>query len=135
MFYSKLDSAGHLTYANAGHCAPMLVRMSGEIEKLEATSMPVGLVPERHSVSSHGTCTRATASFLYTDGVTEAQNEAGEFFGRKRLREAVQRQAARIAPRFTRRCSGLCSISLPEPNKQTTSRSWWLNTAAPMNQQ
>ena len=28
---------------------------------------------------------------LYTDGVTEAQNDAGEFFGRKRLREAVQR--------------------------------------------
>jgi serine phosphatase RsbU (regulator of sigma subunit) len=27
---------------------------------------------------------------LYTDGVTEAQNEAGDFFGRKRLREAVQ---------------------------------------------
>jgi serine phosphatase RsbU (regulator of sigma subunit) len=28
---------------------------------------------------------------LYTDGVTEAQNDSGEFFGRKRLREAVKK--------------------------------------------
>ena len=53
MFYSKLDASGRLTYANAGHCAPMLVRMSGEIEKLEATSMPVGLVPGAPFVLDH----------------------------------------------------------------------------------
>ena len=35
---------------------------------------------------------------LYTDGVTEAQNDAGEFFGRKRLREAVRCAGSATCP-------------------------------------
>lgn len=98
MFYSKLDSAGCLTYANAGHCAPLLVRMTGQIEKLEATSMPVGLVAEASFQLEHRDLAPGDRIVLYTDGVTEAQNEAGEFFGRKRLREAVQRAGGATCP-------------------------------------
>jgi sigma-B regulation protein RsbU (phosphoserine phosphatase) len=91
MFYSKLDSAGRLTYANAGHCPSLLVRMTGEIEKLEATSMPVGLMPGAVFELDHRNLEPGDRIVLYTDGVTEAQNEAGDFFGRKRLREAVKK--------------------------------------------
>jgi len=91
MFYSKLDSAGRLTYANAGHCPPLLVRMSGEIEKLDANSLPVGLVAGAPFVLDYRDLRPGDRIVLFTDGVTEAQNDAGEFFGRKRLREAVQR--------------------------------------------
>jgi serine phosphatase RsbU (regulator of sigma subunit)/pSer/pThr/pTyr-binding forkhead associated (FHA) protein len=91
MFYSKLDSAGRLTYANAGHCAPMVVRMTGEIEKLDATSVPVGLVPGASFALEHRDLQPGDRIVLYTDGVTEAQNDAGDFFGRKRLRDAVHR--------------------------------------------
>jgi serine phosphatase RsbU (regulator of sigma subunit) len=91
MFYSKLDSSGRLTYANAGHCAPLLVRMTGEIEKLEANSLPVGLVAGAPFVLDQRDLRPGDRIVLFTDGVTEAQNDAGEFFGRKRLREAVQR--------------------------------------------
>jgi phosphoserine phosphatase RsbU/P len=94
MFYSKLDSAGRLTYANAGHCAPLLVRMKGNIEKLEATSMPVGLVAGVSFELDHRDLAPGDRIVLYTDGVTEAQNAAAEFFGRRRLREAVQRSNA-----------------------------------------
>jgi phosphoserine phosphatase RsbU/P len=90
MFYSKLDSSGRLTYANAGHCPALVVRMSGEIEKLLATSLPVGLVAGAPFVLDHRDLQPGDRIVLYTDGVTEAQNDAGEFFGRKRLREAVQ---------------------------------------------
>ena len=90
MFYSKLDAAGRLTYANAGHCAPLLVRRSGTMEKLEATSMPVGLVAGAPFAVAHRDLEPGDRIVLYTDGVTEAQNEAGEFFGRARLREAVR---------------------------------------------
>jgi len=90
MFYSKLDSGGRLTYANAGHCAPLLVRMTGQIEKLEATSMPVGLVPGASFLLDHRDLAPGDRIVLYTDGITEAQNGAQEFFGRKRLREAVR---------------------------------------------
>jgi phosphoserine phosphatase RsbU/P len=89
MFYSKLDSAGRLTYANAGHCPSLLVRMTGEIEKLDATSMPVGLMPGAVFELGHRDLEPGDRIVLYTDGVTEAQNEAGDFFGRRRLREAV----------------------------------------------
>ncbi len=91
MFYSRLDSAGHLTYANAGHCAPLLVRKDGKIEKLEATSMPVGLMPGAKFFPAYRDLARGDRIVLYTDGVTEAQNEDGEFFGRKRLRQAIER--------------------------------------------
>jgi phosphoserine phosphatase RsbU/P len=90
MFYSKLDSAGRLTYANAGHCPSLLVRMTGEIEKLDATSMPVGLMPGAAFELAYRDLEPGDRIVLYTDGVTEAQNDAGEFFGRKRLRDAVQ---------------------------------------------
>jgi serine phosphatase RsbU (regulator of sigma subunit) len=94
MFYSKLDIAGHLAYTNAGHCAPMLVRTTGKIEKLEATSLPVGLVPGATFPLSHLDLTPGDRMVLYSDGVTEAQNDAGEFFGRRRLREAIQGAAS-----------------------------------------
>jgi phosphoserine phosphatase RsbU/P len=90
MFYSKLDAAGHLTFANAGHCAPLLVRKAGAMEKLQATSMPVGLVPGAPFALDHRDLQPGDRIVLYTDGVTEAQNPAGDFFGRTRLRAAVQ---------------------------------------------
>lgn len=90
MFYSRLDSSGRLTYANAGHCPALLVRRSGEIEKLEATAMPVGLVPGASFGIEQRRLEPGDRLVLYTDGVTEAQSDTGEFFGRKRLREAVQ---------------------------------------------
>lgn len=94
MFYSKLDIAGHLAYTNAGHCAPMLVRATGEIEKLEATSLPVGLVRGAAFPLSHLDLAPGDRMVLYSDGVTEAQNDVGEFFGRRRLKEAIQRAAS-----------------------------------------
>jgi len=91
MFYSKLDRAGRLTYANAGHCPALLVRKNGAIEGLEATSMPVGLVPDTSFALDKRQLEPGDRIVLYTDGITEAQNDSSEFFGRKRLREAVER--------------------------------------------
>jgi len=90
IFYSQLDAAGHLTYANAGHCAPLVVRAGGVIERLEATSMPVGLAPGAHFGLAHAELAPGDRIVLYTDGVTDAANEAGEFFGRKRLLKAIR---------------------------------------------
>jgi phosphoserine phosphatase RsbU/P len=93
VFYSVVDREGRLTYSNAGHCAPLLVRANGKIESLETTSMPVGLVPHAQFSIRERRLTPGDRIVLYTDGVTEAQSEAGEFFGRRRLRDAVARAA------------------------------------------
>ncbi len=90
IFYSRLDISGRLTYANAGHCAPLLVRARGSIERLEATSMPVGLVATTKFGIAHRDLEPGDRIVLYTDGVTDAANEAGEFFGRAGLLKAIR---------------------------------------------
>jgi serine phosphatase RsbU (regulator of sigma subunit)/pSer/pThr/pTyr-binding forkhead associated (FHA) protein len=89
VFYATLDAAGRLQFANAGHCSPLLVHEAGEIESLRTTSMPVGLVSGAPFTVEERTLTPGDRLVLYTDGVTEAQDAAGDFFGKKRLREAV----------------------------------------------
>jgi sigma-B regulation protein RsbU (phosphoserine phosphatase) len=87
IFYCLLDCGGHLTYINAGQCAPILLSHDGRFEYLEATSMPVGLLAQVDFVVEQRQLAPGDRLVLYTDGVTEAQNVRNEFFGRKRLRE------------------------------------------------
>jgi len=89
VFFASLNVSGLLVYANAGHCAPLIVRRGVRIVTLSPTSMPVGLVPGAPFAVEEIKLQRGDRIVLYTDGVTEAQNAAGEFFGRGMLRDAV----------------------------------------------
>jgi len=100
IFYCLLERGGRLHYVNAGHCPPLIVRADGRLESLAATAMPVGLV-ESAEFEVHETALAAGEKIvIYTDGVTEAQNQQGEFFGRQRLRQVVAEHRAD-------RCRGL----------------------------
>jgi sigma-B regulation protein RsbU (phosphoserine phosphatase) len=91
VFIATLTSAGRLTYSNCGHCAPLLVRRGkAAIQSLAPNSMPVGLVPGAPFSEDYCDLGPGDRIVLYSDGVTEAQNGAGEFFGRQRLREAIR---------------------------------------------
>jgi len=94
IFYCLLDRGGRLNYINAGGCAPILLSHDGKYEYLEATSMPVGLLPQADFVMEERQLAPGDRLVLYTDGVTEAQNVRNEFFGRKRLRELAVSHAA-----------------------------------------
>jgi len=89
VFYATLDRAGRLNFANAGHCAALLVRRDGSIDSLNTTSMPVGLMPGAPFAVDQRDLAAGDRIVIYSDGVTEAQNAAGEFFGRPLLRAAV----------------------------------------------
>jgi len=90
VFYGTLGRSGLLNYANAGHCEPLVVARGGErIEPLRATSVPVGLVREVAFGVESRQLTPGDRIVVCSDGVTEASNGAGEFFGVRRLREAV----------------------------------------------
>ena len=89
VFYATLDSAGRLQFSNAGHCAPLLARRDGRIESLRTTSMPVGMVPGVSFGVEERQLAPGDRIVLYTDGVTEAQDAADDFFGKQRLRDAV----------------------------------------------
>jgi serine phosphatase RsbU (regulator of sigma subunit) len=94
IFYGLLDRAGGLTYVNAGHCSPILCTRAGEYEYLKTTSMPVGLIEETEFQSDTRQLRPGDKLVIYSDGVTEAANPEGDFFGKKRLREIVTAHAA-----------------------------------------
>ncbi|HET7218660.1 MAG TPA: SpoIIE family protein phosphatase [Vicinamibacterales bacterium] len=98
-FYCVADlDEGTLTYANAGHYPPILVRADGSVERLAAGGAVLGVFPE-------GTYEQAQVGFqtgdrlvLYTDGITEAFNTADEEFGETRLVDLVVADRACSAP-------------------------------------
>jgi hypothetical protein len=99
-FYGVLDpSRGTLTYCNAGHNPPYLVReLDGSPpQPLTKTGMALGAMPgidwEQRTIEF----TPGDALILYTDGVTEAQDPAGNFFGQERLIRLIEEQAGRPA--------------------------------------
>jgi sigma-B regulation protein RsbU (phosphoserine phosphatase) len=84
--YARLDAAaGRLTYANAGHNPPLLVHTDGRVEMLVPGGTVLGVFAE--SAYDQGACTiaRGDRLVLYTDGITEGRNTAGEEFGEDRL--------------------------------------------------
>jgi serine phosphatase RsbU (regulator of sigma subunit) len=94
VFYALLEIDGRLSYVNAAHCPPMVVRAGGELSTLDATGTPVGLMETAEFGVAEEHLAPGDKVVIYTDGVTEAQNAAGEFFGKKRLREIVTAHAA-----------------------------------------
>jgi sigma-B regulation protein RsbU (phosphoserine phosphatase) len=93
VFYCLLDDSGALSYVNAAHCPPLLVRANGETESLEATGTPVGLIEGAVFELGERRLASGDKLVIYSDGVTEAQNSAGAFYGRKRLRQAIAASA------------------------------------------
>lgn len=95
LIYAILDSGGGLTYVNAGHCEPLLVRSEGGIEALPGTGLPVGLLEAASYEAASARLNPGDMLMLYTDGVTDAESAQGERFGEERLREIVAASAGR----------------------------------------
>lgn len=85
LFVGVLDlPTGRLRYCNAGHDAPLLV--TGEVEPLPVNAnLPVGLFDDFKYVQQQTSLEDGTTLFLYTDGLTEANNEAHELYGIQRV--------------------------------------------------
>ncbi|HYR88606.1 MAG TPA: SpoIIE family protein phosphatase [Terriglobia bacterium] len=92
LFFAEYDDKlRRLRYANCGHLAALLFRRDGTIEKLDSTCTVLGLFKEWDcSIIERGLFSGDTL-VLYTDGITESFNHAGEEFGEQRLIEALQR--------------------------------------------
>jgi phosphoserine phosphatase RsbU/P len=100
VFCCLLEAGGKLSYVNAAHCPPMAVRPSGEHTFLEATGTPVGLLVPAEFPVAEWQAYPGDKLVIYSDGVTEAQNAHGEFFGKKRLRDVVTAHAAASSARI-----------------------------------
>ncbi len=91
-FIGVLDlPTGRLRYCNAGHPAPMLIGQGVGLLPVE-TNVPVGLMSGWKFTAQETVVLPGTTIFLYTDGLTEAEDEAHTQFGELRARN-VARQA------------------------------------------
>jgi serine phosphatase RsbU (regulator of sigma subunit) len=93
VFHALVEPGGHMSYVNAAHCPPIIVRAAGGMELLESNAMPVGLLEAAEFPVAEASLGPGDKLVIYSDGVTEAQNADGEFFGKKRLREIVKQYA------------------------------------------
>lgn len=89
LFYSLLHDNGLLSYVNAAHCPPIVMGANGECRELEATGVPVGLLEGAEYTVDSLLLAPGDRVVIYSDGVTEAQNQNREFFGKKRLRDIL----------------------------------------------
>jgi len=106
-FLGLLDAAtGQLTYVNAGHNPPLLLRAGGAVESLEAGGVILGILPGSRYARGEVTLSPGDLVALYTDGVTEGANAANEMWGEERLaallRSAAASSARDIATRIVR---------------------------------
>lgn len=93
LFYAVIDEElRQVTYANAGHNPPMLYRAgTGVIEELGTTGVALGIMDTAEYTQEVCVLTPGDIILLYTDGITEADNEANDMFGEERLREGLIR--------------------------------------------
>lgn len=84
-------ASGHLQYCNAGHNPPLW--LADGIKKLPVEpNLPLG-VEDEFSFQEQEVCLRYDdALFLYTDGLTEAENASAQLFGEERVQEVLHKR-------------------------------------------
>jgi serine phosphatase RsbU (regulator of sigma subunit) len=90
-FYGVLDwKNGILIFSNAGHNPPFLVHRDGTHERLEDGGLALGVLPDSRYEERPIALRQGDVLLMYTDGVSESENEAGEQFGDERIEREVR---------------------------------------------
>jgi sigma-B regulation protein RsbU (phosphoserine phosphatase) len=93
MFWCYHDPTAHsLSYVNAGHCPPLLVRKNGgevEISSLQVGGPVLGILPEAGYEQAKVEVSAGDILVMYSDGLVEAANSRDEEYGEGRLREVL----------------------------------------------
>lgn len=92
LFFGVLDLAGGvLEFVNAGHDHPFLVRSDGTLRDLDEGGTVLGLLEDSRYERGVMAVEQGDLLVLFTDGLTDRTNGAGEFYGVPRLKEAARR--------------------------------------------
>jgi len=90
LFFCILDGeTGDLTFCNAGHNPPVIVRADGTYDQLKGGGPVLGILPFIEYEEYHEKLNEGDTLVIYSDGVTEANNPAGDEFEVEGLAEAV----------------------------------------------
>ncbi len=98
-FYCIVDhDESTLTFANAGHYPPILIRADGTIERLDTGGAVLGVFPEGGYEQGQVSLRGGDRIILYTDGITDVCNASDEEFGDGRLVDLAVANRACSAP-------------------------------------
>lgn len=115
-FYGDLDVLDRrVTFTNAGHNPPMLMSNNGDCVRLEDGGPVLGAFDGSIYAEREVQLNSGDKLLLFTDGVTEARNAAGEEFGEQRLQESLRgfsgRNAAEVRSLILNEVTQFCSNS------------------------
>jgi serine phosphatase RsbU (regulator of sigma subunit) len=100
IFYGILDpNEGTLTYCNAGHNPPYLIRNSDQdsVESLTRTGIAMGMESNSTWITKTVAIEAGDILVLYTDGIPDAQDRDGDFFNDEAIIEIVRENTGRLA--------------------------------------
>ena len=105
LFLGVLDCTnGELSYCNAGHNAPVLMTNGAWKMIPVVPNLPLGIEPEFEFQAQHLQLHYNDRLFLYTDGLTEAENTAHELFGEERMMAELNDMSPRKLVEHMRAC-------------------------------
>lgn len=93
LFYCTVERSGLLRWANAGHPKPFLARRNGDLVPLTTTGMPLGMLDGAKYVAEEIQLEPGDKVAIFSDGLSEAENEDGAFFDRHGLRDTIRAHA------------------------------------------
>jgi serine phosphatase RsbU (regulator of sigma subunit) len=93
VFWCVVERDGTTRWINAGHCSAIVVRSGGQIEMLEPTTVPLGVLPDADLSASELKFAPGDRLVVYSDGVSEAMNWENEQFGEERIKQVVSQNA------------------------------------------
>jgi serine phosphatase RsbU (regulator of sigma subunit)/catechol 2,3-dioxygenase-like lactoylglutathione lyase family enzyme len=92
LFFAEYEDRSRcLRYANCGHLCGLLLRSDNGLERLDSTGTVLGIFKKWDCTIGERQLCFGDTLMLYTDGITESFNGAGEEFGEERLIEAFER--------------------------------------------
>jgi serine phosphatase RsbU (regulator of sigma subunit) len=106
ILYGVLDRSGRFQFVNAGHIPPLIIRASGEVERLDSLNFPVGLFPGTKFDVASAQLQRGDVLLVCSDGVTEAHAVDDDMFGETRLRNCLESCSGLTADEISRRVVG-----------------------------
>lgn len=90
LFYGVYQPmAGELVYVNAGHMPPLLMRAAGVFERLTDGGIALGMFAGSTYAAGRALLSRQDLLIVYSDGITEAENSAGQPFDEQGLQGAI----------------------------------------------
>jgi phosphoserine phosphatase RsbU/P len=89
LFYGVLDPKGRFQFVNAGHVPPFVLHAGGTVESLDFPNFPLGMFEQGTFGVSSLQLHPGDQILVFSDGLTEAQNEAQEMLGEARVQEIL----------------------------------------------